>query len=390
MNTRELSASRLRRHLAAAQPVWPGALPALRVDERELLTDWLRGSADTRPWQSLLQAAGPGRIELAEALSQKALEAGIATRHERSEHGRWWPVKLCWIELEALQAALGLATRSDRDARTAALAQRLDALMADERVGEAAQALADTRMATMAAEARVALLEALVRWGAEGRSGLRRDFALHLDHTKAIAAGEWAWLERHFDLPALGIEAFAATLTLAGDARLRWADDRRVDLAAAPFFALPVDALRALQHIDTPPARWWLIENRASFEKQAARRAPGDALVWIAGRPTRAWGEAVSRLIELAPAPAAISADADPAGIEIARAAAEPWERAGLAWTATAMEPERLARPGLQPLGAYDRGVLARLAGQALPAELAALRDALAERGVKAEQEGWL
>lgn len=390
MNTRELSASRTRRHLAAAQAVWPGALPALKAEERELLQDWLRGSAETRPWPSLLQAAGPGRIELADALSQKALEAGLATRHERSEHGRWWPVKLCWVELEALQAALGLVTRSDRDARTAALAQRLAALMADELVGEGAQALAEARMATAAAEARAALLEALRNWAVEGRTGLRRDFALQLGHTKAISAGEWTWLERYFDLSALGIAAFAPTLTLAGDARLCWAGDRRLDLGVAPFVTLPVDALLGLQRIDTPPARWWLIENRASFEKQAARRAAGDALVWIAGRPTRAWGEAVSRLIALAPAPAAVSADADPAGIEIALAAAEPWERAGLAWNATAMEPERLDRAGLQPLGRYDRSVLDRLASRALPHELAALRDALAARGVKAEQEGWL
>lgn len=390
MNTRELSASRTRRHLAAAQAVWPGRLPALRAEERELLIDWLRGSADSRPWQSLLQLAGPGRIELADALSQKALEAGLATRHERSEHGRWWPVKLCWIDLEALQAALGLATRSDRDARAAALVQRLEVLMADERVGEAAQSLAEARMATSAAEARAALLEALCRWVAEGCSGLRRDFALHLGHTKAISAGEWAWLERHFDLPALGIDAFAPTLTLAGDARLCWPVERQLDLGVAPFLTLPVQALQGLQRLDAPPARWWLIENRASFEKQAARRVRGDALVWIAGRPTRAWGEAMARLISLAPAPAAISADADPAGIEIALAAAESWERAGLGWTATAMEPERLDRPGLQPLGRYDLGVLARLAGRTLPPELAALRDALATRGVKAEQEGWL
>ncbi|MCE4556690.1 hypothetical protein [Pelomonas cellulosilytica] len=390
MTTRELTASRTRRHLAAARAVWPGRLPTLSAEERELLIDWLRGSADTRPWQSLLQAAGPGRIELADALSQRALEAGLATRHERSEHGRWWPVKLCWVELEALQAALGLATRSDREARTAVLAQRLETLMADDLVGEAAQALAEARMATAAVEARAALLEALRRWAAEGRSGLRRDFALHLGHTKAISAGEWGWLERHFDLPALGIDAFAPTLALAGDARLCWPGERLLDLGVAPFLTLPVDALQVLQRVDAPPARWWLIENRASFEKQAARRVAGDALVWIAGRPTRAWGEAMARLLALAPAPAAISADADPAGIEIALAAAEPWERAGLPWAAVAMEPERLDRSGLQPLGRYDYSVLQRLALRDLPLELAALRDALAARGVKAEQEGWL
>ncbi|HEY0954565.1 MAG TPA: hypothetical protein VGE36_07410, partial [Roseateles sp.] len=113
-------------------------------------------------------------------------------------------------------------------------------------------------------------------------------------------------------------------------------------------------------------------------------------LVWIAGRPTRAWAQAMVRLLALAPAPAAISADADPAGIEIALAAAAPWIAVGQPWVATAMEPARLDRAGVQPLGAYDRAVLQRLAAQDLPPELAALRDAMAQRGVKAEQEGWL
>ncbi|MGK3899627.1 hypothetical protein ABI062_15280, partial [Enterococcus faecium] len=94
------------------------------------------------------------------------------------------------------------------------------------------------RMATAAAEARAALLEALRGWVTAGCTGLRRDFALHLGHTKAISAGEWGWLERHFDLPALGIEAFAPTLTVAGDAALCWPDGRRLDLGVAPFLTL--------------------------------------------------------------------------------------------------------------------------------------------------------
>ena len=60
MSTRELSADRSRRHRAAGQPVWPAALPALHIDERELLLARLRGSAASRSWQALLQAAGPG------------------------------------------------------------------------------------------------------------------------------------------------------------------------------------------------------------------------------------------------------------------------------------------------------------------------------------------
>ncbi len=386
MSTRELK----RRQRAAAAPAWPAALPALDVEERELLTDWLRGSAASRKWQSLLEAAGPARIELADRLADKALAAGLLTVAEAFAKGRWQRTGIAWVELEALQTALGLPTRGERDARRLALAARLQALMDDVLVGEAAQALVEARMATAQAEARVALLEALSAWVAAGETGLRRDFALRLGHTKAVADGEWQWLERYFDLPALGIAAFAPTLTLAGDASLQWPRGQRLDLGVAAFHTLPAEALATLQAVAQPPARWWLIENRASFEKQAAKRAPGDALVWIAGRPTRAWGEAVARLLALAPAPAAVSADADPAGIEIALAAAQAWDAAGLPWTAFAMEPERLERPGLQPLGAYDHGVLRRLATYPLPPELAAVRDALIARGVKAEQEGWL
>lgn len=390
MDWRPRSGDRSRQELEATAPVWPAALPRLDADAQPLLLDWLRGSAPTRKWQGLLEAAGPARIELAHRLSDLALKAGLCTRRERFEKGIWRPVELCWVELEALQTALGLPTRSGRDARRAALSSRLAALMGSDLVGEAAQALAESRMATAAAEARATLLEALLAWVGDGDTGLRRDFALRLGHTKAVSDGEWQWLERHFDLPALGIGAFAPTLTLAGGLRLAWAGEQRLDLDALAFATLPVASLLTLQRVDPAPARWWLIENRASFEKQAAKRGPGDTLVWIAGRPTRAWREAMARLIQLAPAPAALSADADPAGIEIALAAAKPWEAHSLPWTATAMEPERLDRPGLQSLGRYDRDVLARLAGRDLPPELAALRDAMNERGVKAEQEGWL
>lgn len=386
---RELSADRSRRHLAAAAPVWPGRVPALDDDEKALLLDWLRDSAETRKWQGLLEAAGAQRIDLAGRLSDKLLAQGAATRKEAFEQGRWRPALLCWVELEALQAALGLPTRSGRDARRAALSARLDALMGHELVGEAAQALAESRMAVSAAEARAALLEALLGWVAEGETGLRRDFALRLGHTKAVSDGEWQWLERHFDLPALGIGNFAPQFTLAGHLSLHWGEGQRVDMGVASFLTLPAESVASLERV-TPPRRWWLIEGRASFEKQARRCEPGVALVWIAGRPTSAWATAMTRLLQLAPAPADISADADPAGIEIALAAAQPWERAGLPWTPTAMEPERLNRPGLQPLGRYDRDLLARLAGRELPPELAALRDALLARGVKAEQEGWL
>lgn len=390
MTTLELSATRSRRHRAASQPVWPAQLPPLDLDERALLLDWLRASADSRPWQALLEAAGPGRIELAARLAGKGLASGLLTLKEKFERGRWVPVGVVWVALEALQTALGLPTRSGREAERQGLIEQLQALAGDPLLGEAAQALAEARLPTPATAARLALLHALRDWVSAGRQGLRRDFALGLGHTKAVSDGEWAWLERHFDLPALGIGPFAPTLTLAGAASLHWPDERRLDLAALPFLTLPVEALAGLQRIEPAPRRYWLIENRASFEKQAAGLAEGTLLVWIAGRPTRAWLAAMQRLLALALAPAEISADADPAGIEIALAAAAPWAATPLPWQPEAMEPERLDHPQAQALGAYDQACLARLAAQALPPPLAALRDAMAARGLKAEQEGWL
>ncbi len=390
MSTQELSADRSRRHRAASAPVWPPVLPALDVDERELLRDWLRGSADSRAWLALLEAAGAARIELAERLVDKALTAGLCTLKERFEAGRWRRAQLFWVALEALQTTLGLPTRSQGAAQRQSLAGLLESIVSDPIVGEAAKALAESRMAAKPAAARAALLVALVSWVATGQQGLRRDFALHVDHTKAVGEGEWSWLERHFDLPALGIGPFASTLSLAGAASLIWPEGRRLDLSALPFVTLPSEALARAAAVEPAPTCWWLIENRASFEKQAAKLAPGTLLVWIAGRPTRAWQAALAQLLALAPARAEISADADPAGIEIALAAAQPWVQAGLAWTARAMEPARLDHPRAQDLGDYDRATLARLSQLSLPPALAALCEAMAERGLKAEQEGWL
>ena len=163
-----------------------------------------------------------------------------------------------------------------------------------------------------------------------------------------------------------------------------------MDLAALPFVTLPGEALERLLAVQPAPERWWLIQNRASFEKQAARLPPGTLLVWIAGRPTRAWTAALDRLLALAPAPAAISADADPAGIEIALAASQPWVSRGLPWQPEAMQAARLSHPHARALGAYDRATLERLGGIDLPPMLAALRDAMQACGLKAEQEGWL
>lgn len=51
------------------------------------------------------------------------------------------------------------------------------------------------------------------------------------------------------------------------------------------------------------PTHYWLIENRASFERQADQAPAGCCLIWTAGRPSHAWLRAIQALLPHAPAP---------------------------------------------------------------------------------------
>lgn len=104
-----------------------------------------------------------------------------------------------------------------------------------------------------------------------GAQGLRRDFALKArDSTKSIGAADWRWLESSFDLERLRIT-----------------------------------------------------------ERQAQELPAGELLLWLPGRPSTAWMEAIAHLLRLAPAPSRISADADPAGVYIACTVGALWEAQG-------------------------------------------------------------
>jgi len=142
-----------------------------------------------------------------------------------------------------------------------------------------------------------------------------------------------------------------------------------------------------------PPQRYWLIENRASFERQAAQREPDVALIWLPGRPPGEWMLAVGALLDRAPASARISADPDPAGVEIALTAGSLWEQRGLTWEPHLMGVEQLrsTRQTL-PLDAHhDPATLARLQDRpGVPKALRELCAHMAREQVKAEQEGWL
>ncbi len=139
-------------------------------------------------------------------------------------------------------------------------------------------------------------------------------------------------------------------------------------------------------------SRWQLVENRTSFERVAKNREPDAGVIWLPGFPPSWWREAVGRLLDLAPAPAHIACDPDPAGIAIALKAAELWQERGLAWQPWKMAAADLASLRVRkPLTEGDRQQLTTMQQDpALPATLAELLKWMLEQGEKGEQEGYL
>lgn len=122
-----------------------------------------------------------------------------------------------------------------------------------------------------------------------------------------------------------------------------------------------------------------------------------EGLIWrdldrLPGRPSQDWIRAIRHLLQLAPAPLRVSADADPAGIDIALTVGRVWESQAQEW-----EPYRMGVVEWQavsqkwPLNDHDISLLQRLLSDTnLPEQMAALGKAMLLEGRKAEQEGWL
>lgn len=389
MQVQETLLNRRRRQRTRSAP--GTALPRLSEAERQLLIAWARDHAQRRSIATLRQLAGTSALDLVEPLAATLLHSGWAQLDERHDGGRWWLRYLQWTDLPGLQRLLGLRTREQQQLARADVDERLATVAQDDpALQEAVQATLRGRLTQQRRQARLELLQGLATWRIEQRRGLQRDFALHArPHTKAISELEWVWLRGHFDLEAWGIEPLAHILWLAGDARLQF-DAGALDLAGLPFVGLPQRHLATLAAA-SPVRRHWLIENRTSFERQAARLETGVLLAWLPGRPSQAWCDAWGRLLQCAPAPVDVSADADPAGVDIALAAGAVCDAHGCPWQPHAMEPQRLASGRPLALNAYDRQALVRLQSRPdLPAMLGALVDAMARQSVKHEQEAWL
>jgi hypothetical protein len=372
------------------------ALPKLTSTQQAVLLRWLRIEARERTWQSLLHAAGSSQLEAADALLEALLLCGAVALKEELHHGQWRPWRVVWTDLEALQTLAGVPSRTQREADKETLSQGLQSLaQAHPWLSAAVQSVLTDALTATSKTARAELLQALALWQQAQRQGMRQDFALAArGHTKAISNTEWDWLEATVPLETLGIGRFEPLFWLAGSLALcpsAESNAPQISWATFGFVGLPCRNFDPSIRVTHVPKAYWLIENRASFERQATRLAQGICMVWLPGRPSGAWLRAMRCLLTLAPAPAAISCDPDPAGIQIALTAGALWDEAGLPWQASQMAPDIWCAGTTLPLNDYDRRVLAELqAHPALQPDLATLRDYLLLSGTKAEQEGWL
>lgn len=372
------------------------ALPALRGDQQAVLLKWLKSDAQERTWQSLLQAAGSSHLDDADALVQALLQCGAVALKEEFHHGQWRPWRVVWTDLEALQTLVGVTSRTQREADKENLkAGLLSLAQAHPWLTAAVDSVLHDPLPSASKVARAELLHALAAWQQAQRQGVRQDFALAArGHTKSISSTEWDWLEGTTPLESLGVGRFEPLIWLAGSIAL----SSSTQVSGAPqqlgtlgFIGLPCRIFDAPLQVVRAPTEYLLIENRASFERQATRLTQGQCLLWLPGRPSNAWLEAVRWLLSQAPAPAAISCDPDPAGIHIALTAGALWDSAGTPWQTRHMDSDTWRTGITLPLNDYDRRVLSELqAHTGLSSELAMLRDYLLASGSKAEQEGWM
>lgn len=349
---------RRRQTETAPAPVdaWPPAW-------RNLAVRWLRRNAARARWETLLAAAGNEGYETAHDLLATLLDSGWIAVEERWRDARWQAVWIEFIDLPALRRALDLPEPGAKKAAQEA--------------------------------ARAELLVALEHWRdnpARPAQATRRDFAQFArGDTKGITAAEWEWLETQADLAACGIGGHTPLLCVA--APLALVGDRgRIDLNAAPdFVGLSLATLETVAQAESAVRQWTLIENRTSFERCARARSATEGALWLPGFPPGWWQTAIARLLALAPAPARIACDPDPAGIEIALCAGRLWESARLDWQAWRMDAADLAAlPVRKPLSERDRDRLAALLASDLPDSLRELAEALWQGGEKGEQEACL
>lgn len=364
-------------------------LELLPSEWRELLARWVKRGGNSR-WETLLKDAGAANLTLAGALREWLLRQGWAVVIEERKHGDWWPQSLELRNLPQLRAALGINDK-EKDAQRWQAAREVLSYICDNSLAPALLALDELRVDR--ALTRYDLIAALQRWQDAQRSGTRRDFALFARaDTKGLSESEWNWLEQTLDLAEFRIERHTPLLFLSAPLALTMPHGQ-LDLAiCADFAALTPATLQTVTAASGTISRWQLVENRTSFERVVRQRKPDEGVIWLPGFPPGWWRNAVKHLLDLAPAPAYIACDPDPAGIAIALKAAELWHERGIKWLPWKMSATDLAAlRARKPLTEVDRLQIASLRQEtALPTQLAELAEWMLEHGEKGEQEGYL
>lgn len=370
----------------------PQPLDALPNEWRGLLKRWVGRGGNSR-WETLRKDAGVNNVQLADALLNWLLHASWAAVVEErrpNDLNTWWPRQIELQHLQQLRSALGISDREIDTRRWQEARAGLERTLG-EFLSPALHALDELPL--QRALARHDLIAALHRWQDAQQNGTRRDFALFArGDTKAVSDAEWNWLESVLDLAEFNIERHTPLLLIAAPLTLRTSRGQ-LDLAAcSDFAALTPATIASILTISGQMQQWLPVENRTSFERAARQRKHGIGVIWLPGFPPNWWRIAVGHLLDLAPAPALIACDPDPAGIAIALKAADLWQQRGLAWQPWKMGADDLAQLAVRkPLTEQDHRQLANLLGEhGLHSTLSELAHWMLEHDEKGEQEGYL
>lgn len=350
---------------------------------RSLLRDILKRFRGDWRWDRVLALAGHQRVETAHMLLSTLLESGYIKLVERRDTRGWQPTRIVPVATRELRTLAGL---QEREEDLAALAKALEYRGHIALTHKLQTHLNTGRLDVRLRRAR--LIPHLDRWFENGKSGTRRDFALFATgHTKGIEDADWRWLEANGVLEPAGIVEHVPLLLVGGAFAIFDAQQRgmNISMARGPI-GLPTSAiLHAVKAI--LPTAWIVLENRTVFDKACALPSTV-GLLWVPGYAPTWWLDAVSALLDRAPAGAVIACDPDPAGIAIAVRVLGLWRNRNLAWRVAGMDAASLeALPSRTPLSQWDRETLTRV-GE-LPAQLDELRQAMMSSGTKGEQEGY-
>lgn len=371
------------------RPEAAAQLEVIPAEWRELLTRWVKRGGNSR-WETLKKDAGTVNLVLAQTLLDYLVREGWAIVTEERKHGDWWAQSLELRNLPQLRTALGISDRDQDALRWQTLQKELHA-QCGESLAPALIALDELPLHR--ALARCDLILALQRWQDAQHSGTRRDFALEArDDTKGISESEWNWLEQTLDLAEFHIERHTPLLLISAPLTLHLPNGILDLTSCSDFAALTPATVENLIAISGTVSSWQLIENRTSFERVARHRAPDIGVIWLPGYPPGWWCNAVRQLLALAPAPAQIACDPDPAGIAIALKASELWQERKIDWQPWRMTASDLASLRVRkPLTEDDRLQLAAIQDKNdLPAQLAELATWMLAHGEKGEQEGFM